>query len=206
MCWYFIYLIWHTSMLRFSASFDDIISVSNGLKCVADACYGADQQCQGNTSSPVWQTLLSSPWLMNVIKRLRGIVRIHDFTLLTRWFTTTAPTLHLLMCLHKHWSHMYLHTCTLLTQRSKVILILPDFFFSGLKMTNSSVCSLYPGACLITCSFMCVCVCVLGCGVYAPWGWRLWKVGPGYRFTSRCLYCSERGQLPLPSRGQGRLQ
>lgn len=50
------------------------------------------------------------------------------------------------------------------------------------------------------------CAWALGCGVYAPWGWWLWEVGAGYRLPSGGLHCSQRGQLPLPSCGQGGLQ
>lgn len=64
----------------------------------------------------------------------------------------------------------------------------------------------YERVCILARVQLCICACVLGRGVYAPWGGRLREVGPGYRFTSRCLHRPERGQLPLPSRGQGRLQ
>lgn len=57
---------------------------------------------------------------------------------------------------------------------------------------------------LSTCTHSCASA--LGCGVYAPRGWWLWEVGPGYRLASGSLHCSQRGQLPLPSCGQGGLQ
>ena len=121
--------------------------------------------------------------------------------------------------MHTHGSHAYIqvhthtrthahrHTGTDDSPHSWGLMLLSDFS-SGLKMT-SKLClclCLFASWCVFAHMCNCMCVCVSGGGVYASRGWWLWEVGPGYRFTSCCLHCPERGPLPFSSSGQGRLQ
>lgn len=186
------------ALFNCSASSDAISCVSKGLKCAAD--HDCKEQTSivcpvglGNTSGGVWQTLLSSPWLITMIKWLKGIVRIHNFTPhMDFTITVQADEVDMLVRVPTHWSHMNIHTCTL-HSHGQVQMIHPSperwFFLQGLEWLVNCLC-LY----LFLRPFMRVCMCVfLGCRVHTPWGWRLWEAGPGYRFTSCSLHCPERG-------------
>lgn len=211
----FIYMLMFSfydtwALLQSSASFDDISSVSTGLKWEAHHVCVEQASCMcpvrlGNTSSGVWQTLLSSLWLITMITRLKELYAYTPCNC-----CTGACTVHAHVCPHI----FYVHKCTLHAQsvthnssQSWLLLLLSNSP-SGLKMTSK----LFLCMCLSVSRHVFVhvcnhaCLCVLGCGVYAPWGRWLWEVGPGYRFTPCCLHSPERGQLPLPSCWQGRLQ
>lgn len=188
------------ALFNCSASSDAISCVSKGLKCAADhVCMEQTSiVCPvglENTSGGVWQTLLSSPWLITMIKWLKGIVRIHNFTPhMDFTIPVQADELDMLVYVPTHWSHVNINTCTLHIH-GQVQMIHPSpehwFFSPGLRMTSKlfSVCVLF----LRPFMRARVCVCVLGCRVHAPWGWWLWEVGPGYRFASCSLHRPERG-------------
>ena len=192
------------ALFNCSASSDAISCVTKGLKCAADRLCMEQTSivCPvglGNTSGGVWQTLLSSPWLITMIKWLKGIVRIHNFTPhvdlqpLYRQMNSTWS------CAVLHIDLMWTYTHALCTHTDEYgWFTRPErwFFFSRLRMTSKLFVSdfmfIYAPIHASVCVCVCVCVCVLGCRVHAPWGWWLWEVGPGYRFTSCSLHRPER--------------
>lgn len=174
--------------------------------CSWSCLHGADQQhlpC-GSGKHQQWSTA-DSPWLVLCdLNSLRDCLRTHFHATLIYNHCTT------------HWSHLYTHTHPAHTHGPVRIIHLGVVcccacdFSSGLMMTNKPCLYLNLFVCwsvlVYVCIHACVCVSVSGRGVYAPRGWWLWEVGPGYRFTSCRLHRAERGQLSLPSCGQGRLQ
>lgn len=150
----FIHLHAHSAfdtwaLVCFSASFDNISSVCNGLIWVAHVCMEqTSSNCPvglGNTSR-VWQTLLSSLWLITMMKWLKGLyayMNTQQHTSLQPVYTQTYCTF-IFICMHTHRSHTYIqvHTCTLHTHTQRHRWFIPFLtFLQGLRwLANCVLC------------------------------------------------------------------